>query len=237
MANGVFADLQTNNFASSCLELSEIAARYKCQYLTVFGLSSTAGKSGGILLFSNWPPGMSASVNSLVPEIISQLDRKTANTILPFNWEFEQFWEAPTDEQLHNLDIIRETGLLSGLVVPVHGGQFRKGAIVLGRMQRSLGQQEIMTLQAASLKAFESRFVAEIAAQNTVKDRFTKHEQECLDWVACGKPMQQLCEHIGLSEHVVNICMESACSKLGAHSRCHAIAKAMTLGILENTPS
>lgn len=237
MANSVFADLQANNFVSSYLELSEIAARYKCQYLTVFGLSSTAGKPGNALLFSNWPPGMSASVSSLVPEIVSQLDRETENTVLPFDWEFEQCWAAPTDEQRHNLDIVRETGLLSGLVIPVHGGHFRKGAVILGRMQRSLNQQEIMTLQAVSLRVFEGRFIAEIEAQKEVKDRLTANEQKCLDWIARGKPIQQLGEHLGLSEHTTRICIDSACSKLGASSSTHAIAKAIALGILENTPS
>ena len=53
----------------------------------------------------------------------------------------------------------------------------------------------------------------------------SKREAECLRWTARGKTSAETALILGLSEHTINNYINSACNKLKAVNRAHAVAK------------
>ena len=57
-------------------------------------------------------------------------------------------------------------------------------------------------------------------------------ERECLSWTAEGKTSVEIATILGLSEHTINNYLASACRRLNAVTRAHAVAKAMRCRIV-----
>ena len=72
------------------------------------------------------------------------------------------------------------------------------------------------------------------ADTNDKKNVLTRREVECLAWTAKGKTSYEISAILDLSEHTINAYLSSACAKLEASNRTHAIAKAITQRLLPN---
>jgi LuxR family transcriptional regulator, quorum-sensing system regulator BjaR1 len=62
--------------------------------------------------------------------------------------------------------------------------------------------------------------------------QFTPREKEIMTWTAQGKTSLQISELLTVSEPAVKKHIKSACLKLGANNKTHAIAIAVTLGLI-----
>jgi LuxR family transcriptional regulator, quorum-sensing system regulator BjaR1 len=60
----------------------------------------------------------------------------------------------------------------------------------------------------------------------------SRREQEALQWAAEGKTEWEIGTILGLSEHTAEKFIRSACSKLHASNRTHAVARAIRLGLI-----
>jgi DNA-binding CsgD family transcriptional regulator len=60
----------------------------------------------------------------------------------------------------------------------------------------------------------------------------SRREQEALQWAAEGKTEWEIGRILGLSEHTAEKFIRSACSKLRAGNRTHAVAQAIRLGLI-----
>jgi LuxR family quorum sensing-dependent transcriptional regulator len=60
----------------------------------------------------------------------------------------------------------------------------------------------------------------------------SRREQEALQWAAEGKTEWEIGRILGLSEHTAEKFIRSACSKLHAGNRTHAVARALRLGLI-----
>ena len=61
----------------------------------------------------------------------------------------------------------------------------------------------------------------------------SERENECLTWIAHGKTYQEIGMIIGLSWSTVKTYLDTARYKLDAVNMPHAVAKAITLGIIK----
>ncbi len=61
---------------------------------------------------------------------------------------------------------------------------------------------------------------------------FTKREEECLIWATEGKTTWETSKIVGISERTVIYHLQNVSDKLGVHTRQHAIAKAISLGLV-----
>ena len=61
----------------------------------------------------------------------------------------------------------------------------------------------------------------------------TRREFQCLGWCADGKSYWETAVILGISERTVSFHMEAVRGKLEAATNAHAVAKAMTAGLLE----
>jgi DNA-binding CsgD family transcriptional regulator len=73
---------------------------------------------------------------------------------------------------------------------------------------------------------------AEGQENNTIEARLSVREKDCLRWRATGKSDWEISQILAISERTVKFHLESARAKLGATNTLHAVAKAMSRGLI-----
>ncbi len=129
-------------------------------------------------------------------------------------------------------------GLRSGVALPMRVGNPRRvaGMSLSGGMNR--GEFEALLREngtALNLAAFYAHARAQQLVQEDEASsvRLTPREREVLLWVACGRTSKEIAQALDLSPQGVNFHVANAMEKLDATSRAHAVARAITLGLID----
>ncbi|MBP2315555.1 helix-turn-helix transcriptional regulator [Azospirillum soli] len=67
---------------------------------------------------------------------------------------------------------------------------------------------------------------------NDALPSLTNRERDCLSWSAQGKTSAEVSIIMGISENTVNFHLKNAMRKLSVHTKSHAVARAITLGLI-----
>lgn len=126
-----------------------------------------------------------------------------------------------------------EHGLRSGLSLPVHGAKGEAGMLNLASEQnqppddRFLPDLHLFTsyLHEAARRIIEIREISPTPL-------LTRREVECLLWAAEGKTSWETSQILKISERTVTFHLQNAGSKLNVNNRQHAVARAVSLGLL-----
>jgi DNA-binding CsgD family transcriptional regulator len=71
------------------------------------------------------------------------------------------------------------------------------------------------------------------AAEGDNGARLTSREAECLSWTGQGRSYGETARMLSVSVDTVRLHLRTACNKLGAVNRAHAVAKAIYLGLID----
>ena len=71
------------------------------------------------------------------------------------------------------------------------------------------------------------------ASETDGTTRLTSREAECLNLIGQGWSYSETARTLGLSVDTIRLHLRNACGKLGAVNRAHAVAKAITLGLVD----
>lgn len=155
---------------------------------------------------------------------------------LPFQWRGESIRSRANKLQLKIFDEAGDFGISDGITVPVHGagGEFA----VLSATPNETGsfdklyraRQYDMHLLAVYGHVSVARFID--GPEPTTAVRLSPRERECLLWTACGKTAWEIGEILKLSQGTVTWHLHNAKTKLGVHSKSHAVVKALMLGLI-----
>ena len=167
----------------------------------------------------------------------------------PFTWGLDEenlgvdpkWLERPfTAIGQQTISVLKEVGVRSGIIVPVHQPGGRTGFVSwiseepLAEMRRWVRPYESDLFVAGH--AFLNRVEEMVEAQGRrlVDDcPLTERERECLAWVACGKTDSEIGIIIDRSPETARFHVRNAIAKLGASSRSHAVAKAIKKGWID----
>ncbi|MBS2017066.1 MAG: LuxR family transcriptional regulator [Deltaproteobacteria bacterium] len=133
-----------------------------------------------------------------------------------------------------------EFGLQNGVSMPIHGAHGELGILSFARrhgppLSRAGRRRVLGTVQLIAAHAHEAvRRVERLVEATPVI--LSARELECLRWAADGKTSWEISRIANISERTVNFHFDNSVAKLGASNRQHAIAKAITLGILSPRP-
>ena len=75
--------------------------------------------------------------------------------------------------------------------------------------------------------------VLTLAAPQTERPRLSPRERECLTWLAAGLRHDRIAEKLGITRPTVELHLAHARRKLAASTREQALARAVTLGLLQ----
>jgi len=71
----------------------------------------------------------------------------------------------------------------------------------------------------------------QISQQDMIK--LTETETKCLEWLSSGIDETTISKYLNCSQHATAIHIQNAINKLEANSICHAVGKAMRLGLID----
>lgn len=146
--------------------------------------------------------------------------------------------EAMTAHERDCLDYISDAGLLGGVTIPIHmsGSRFAFVSLLEPPNRGSEGVRCTRVANTAFLIAhlfhseMHSRFRMAEAAELT---ELSTRERQCLSWSAEGRTVDDIAVILGLSPETVRIYLKRAMRKLSSLNRTHAVAKAISLGLID----
>ena len=158
-------------------------------------------------------------------------------SVEPLNWrDLANRVDLGQNEQ-RVLDEAREHGLIQGLSVPVHGhtGQFSLVSVTSPEIGRSFDKLVAEYQHEVHLMSIymHSKMQARISQEASEQINLTSREVECLLWTAHGKTAWEISMILKISEATVNYHLKNAMRKLGVHSKAHAVAKTLILGLIQ----
>lgn len=157
--------------------------------------------------------------------------------VIPMIWNAEAFAATPDAVRLY--DQALESGVGGGVSVYVQGGRGEAAMLSVAtpmapkRAQRDiLGTLGRVQLLGCYLHEAVQRVVLSKEVREVKSIPLTPRERECLVWAAEGKTAWEIGNIIRVAERTVNFHLQNAAHKLGVTSRQHAVARAISMGIV-----
>lgn len=189
-------------------------------------------------VFSGYPNGwrdryIEAGYQEIDPTVTHCIKQRR---ILPVVWE-ERIFASPIAERM--LSEARECGLCSGVTLSVQGGHGEAAMLSLATPTNpdDARRDVVGTLGHAQLLAFYLHEAIQriVLSQETAPLRrpaLTERERECLTWAAEGKTSWEIANIIHVADRTVVFHLQNATRKMGVATRQHAVARALTLGLV-----
>lgn len=158
---------------------------------------------------------------------------------VPIDWTAVQRQPDLTAIQRECINYLAHFGLVKGLTVPIHlphGGLAFISAIAHPGREDWPGFVELSRHELlVRAHQFQSIAPGKLAASPGLRAgaRLTSRETECLSSTARGRSYGETARLLGRSIDTVRLHLKSACNKLGAVNRAHAVAKAISLGLID----
>jgi DNA-binding CsgD family transcriptional regulator len=162
-----------------------------------------------------------------------------AQNITPMSWDGSSMLKEASREVMRFMSEARDFGISSGVSFPVHTAQGDFAMLTFAsdqleqqitcRIQRVLPLGQLFT--AYLHEAVRRIFSADVLALSKVD--LTQREKECLLWATEGKTTWETSKILNISERTVTFHLQNVQGKLGASNRQQAVARAVSLGIIE----
>lgn len=162
-----------------------------------------------------------------------------AQNITPMSWDGESLRKTENAEIRRFMSEAQDFGINSGVSFPVHTAQgdfamlsFASEQLQtrsLPRIQRVLPMGQLFT--AYLHEAVRRVFVKDVLALSKIE--LTQREKQCLLWATEGKTTWETSRILNISERTVTFHMQNVQNKLGVGNRQQAVARAVSLGIIE----
>lgn len=156
----------------------------------------------------------------------------------PVVWSEHTRIEGAPERQTQVMNEAHDFHLTRGLAIPIHGYQREFGILSVScreseREFRKLLAAHTHIVHLAALY-FHSALQTKLPPPNgaDAKPSLTAREIEVLQWISRGKSSWEASVILKISERTVKSHLEHAMRKLNVYKRSHAVAKAMSLGMI-----
>lgn len=153
--------------------------------------------------------------------------RLAASSVVPQCWALD---ETIMPEAM--LRMLREAGIVSGVIIPVTSVSGERFAIRFDGNILSPGQVVLNELAMIALHAFD---VYDRLCRSEVPGMtkpLTRRELEVIRWTAQGKTSIEIGQILSLSDHTINAYMNNAIRKLDCVNRTQLVAKAIRMKLI-----
>ncbi|MBO9579652.1 MAG: autoinducer binding domain-containing protein [Sphingobium sp.] len=155
--------------------------------------------------------------------------------LLPFGWNTKDNLELP-DEHRSWLSVERVRGVAAGIAIPVQ--DYLSGPAYLTLLGRAADDiAALMRLEAQALLfhaiGFHGSAKDIIPPSTAPADPLTDKELACLRLAAAGAKPLEAARYLGIGKRTVELHFENIVSKLGAANRVHAVAIALSSGLIQ----
>jgi len=163
--------------------------------------------------------------------------RACRQTTAPVDWELVASRDDLDESGRALFEYARQFGIGQGFSIPIHAPN---GGLGIVSLASDMARDEFRSLVAAHqsdihlMTAVFHERVHQLAPARREHDsayHLSPREVECLRWTANGKTAWEVAQICKISENTVNFHLKNSMAKLGVHSKTHAVAKAMSLGL------
>jgi LuxR family quorum sensing-dependent transcriptional regulator len=213
--------------------LQNAIAPFDLETVLLMGLPNPEQRFEDIVLARRWPAEWFKTYTESGYVHVDPALRHLKRTAKPFEWSEVRFdpEREPRAKQL--MQRRWDFGFRGCLVIPIPGPGGSIACVSLGTMTRfSVSARDRPALHLMAYYGFER--AARLRTNNSVnrKRPLTDREREVLHWAAVGKSAWEIGEILAIAERTVTDHVQSACRKLGAVNRTHAVALAMRDGLM-----
>lgn len=213
---------------------SSIMAAYGFEHF-IYGASiPTSYVQPQSFIISGYPQGWRDHYIASNYQRIDPTVQHCAQRITPINWTEIDTSNTPAAKMMQES---RDFGLASGFSLPVHGtgGEFAMLSLASSEspemsresIENALGDTHLLAAHFHEAARRIVRLVT-IPPAGTLSER----EKECLLWSAEGKTAWEISQILGISERTVVFHLQRTTEKLSVANRQHAVARAITLGLI-----
>ncbi len=189
------------------------------------------------IFISGYPREWREHYNANNYMVIDPTVQYCAQNITPMAWD-DGLLRSDSGEVRRFMSEARDFGLNSGVSFPIHTaqGDFAMLSFASDRLEGQqgciqrvlpLGQLFAAYLHEAVRRIFNSDVLA------LAKVDLTQRERECLLWATEGKTAWETSQILNISERTVTFHLQNVQGKLGVNNRQQAVARAVSLGIIE----
>lgn len=220
--------------------LRPLLARYGFDGLGCIVARTDGGATSGEIAWSTYPQAWAALYRRAHYAAVDPRLVRTRRRVTPCLWDAD---DTPAEGLAgHFLAAARRFGIRSGVAVAVHAGGARQVAVAFdagcaftdarrAAILPALG--DLVLVAMALYEAVLSRRVAHAAMQRQAGPRLTPRECDCLKFAARGMTSADIGTKLAVTERTVNFHFGRLRRKLGALNRPEAIAKGVSLGLVQ----
>ncbi|MGO4573175.1 LuxR family transcriptional regulator [Microvirga sp. 2TAF3] len=189
------------------------------------GLPHPEQRIEGLVLLKKWPVEWYQLYIRRNYDRNDPVIRLCRQTVQPFEWA-----EAPYDAEIQPraaevMNGASEFGMQEGYCLPVHGLSGYEACLSMSGRHLDLTSRTKPAIHLMAMYAFER--VRQILSPPIRTNPLTAREQETLRWAAVGKSALDTSEILGVTERTITAHIASACQKLNATNKTHAVARAL----------
>lgn len=156
-------------------------------------------------------------------------------SLMPIVWDSLRGRETPRGDPVV-LGEAADFGLTRGFTVPVHSPKGENAIVSLASDESQKAFEARLRADQHQLHLMAIHFHAHVEANFALPEahapvKLSPREVECLRWTADGKTAWEISMILGISENTVNFHLKKSMGKLDVHSKTHAVAKAVSLGL------
>lgn len=201
-------------------------ALFGFQNFIITGLPNPQEKIDGLIMLKKWPLDWYRLYTMQAYDRYDPVIRLCRNTVQPFEWS-EAFYDCESEPQAALVMAgAREFGMKRGFCLPIHGLNGQEACLSMSGLHLDLTPRTKPAIHLMAMYAFER--TRQFAYRNgSPHNPLTPREREALTWAAHGKSAADTGEILGVTERTITAHIASACQKLGASNKTHAVARAM----------
>jgi LuxR family transcriptional regulator, quorum-sensing system regulator BjaR1 len=146
-------------------------------------------------------------------------------TVQPFEWSEAHYDPKNSPRAVEIMEEAIGFGMRDGYCLPIHGLNGYEACLSMSGSHVDLTPQTKPALHLMAMYAFER--ARTILRPTPRSNPLTAREQETLRWAALGKSAADTGEILGVTERTITAHITSACQKLSATNKTHAVARAL----------
>lgn len=151
--------------------------------------------------------------------------RLCRQSVQPFEWAEVRYDSEANPRATEVMQGAADFGMQQGYCLPIHGLNGYEACLSMSGPHLDLTPQTKPAIHLMAMYAFER--TRAILSPAPSRNPLTAREQETLRWAALGKSAADTGEILGVTERTITAHITSACHKLNAVNKTHAVARAL----------
>ena len=220
----------------ACRDLMvEAVLGFGWKILYFVSLSVPSGTETVRVLMTNLPDSWRQQYLAAVIRQSDPIVALAARSMLPVIWEVPDHLDGLDTNCGAVMAAALAAGLARGASFPVHGPVGRCAVLNVGTDRPRVELDRLIERHGPELQYLALHLEAAVercAAAAPSESGLTRREMECLNWAAQGKTSWETSKILEVAEVTVNFHLKNVMKKLSVSNRVHAVARAVTLGLI-----